>query len=689
MCAEFRLTLHPEHRSSDHQHTMTTDSLITMWCSDWMDAWDHHGGQQNPVSRRRLARDIAEMVNDPYTNAELIPNRSSLDDACLILRTGTRLVHVSLRFRADYPRTPPYTYIDGRVRHPGPDVLLCSASLASQNEDKSAYTIKTFAMHLLSMFDGDTELAVSPDGIEFRTQSKWEAYKCSCCGIGILQNGSLDFEYWMLHRYYRSGRLRSLGFTMDDLTGPTEPRTIQSTLSIHDLPVEILNKILDDLEIQDIVRFGQAWGKIEDIIETNVVIRDRELQCFVTKEHFTQSPLGIGIRNNDDDDDESRRLPLKLESEFDLISQTAFRNLGIRTSAYGCEFDEWLPLPLSERHWEQVKGDTFQCLDRLAETMYSGFRRSPTSDALDVLTTLMDNHVVKLFTNVEGRPTHGDMSGEGARGDTETTGLLQASEKGIESMFSLFHLLLCVAIAKPEFVAKANYMVRSFHSGSPPAQDMPGPGRILVALLISDVKVDTSFMARVVTEAITRNVPGLLARHPELSHLEPDGAASAYRLHHTFTGGLASYRALAFMDVFQRTVRPSTNGTTLKQARDALFHRRGFPPSATTAHLAAETRRVLAADSPRSFLAYLGMLPVPGARFLSGCLRDTVREGMRRGNVLAWPLDQAAVLVLRRTAEHWSTLPRTERLPPCPVWPPDWEVIARARALGYYPGGTP
>ncbi|KAI7779300.1 hypothetical protein LA080_000971 [Diaporthe eres] len=651
--------------------------------SAWRDAWDHDGGQQNPVSRRRLARDITEMVNDPYTNAELIPNRSSLDHACLILRTGTRLVHVSLRFRADYPRTPPYTYIDGRVRHPGPDVLLWSASLASQNEDKSAYTIKTFAMHLLSMFDGDTELAASPDGIEFRTQSKWEAYKCSRCGIGILQNGSLDFEYWMIHRYYQSGRQRILDFTMDDLTGPTEPRTIQSTLSIHDLPVEILNKILNHLEIQDIVRFGQAWGKIEDIIETNVVIHDRELQCFVTKEHFTHSPLGIGICDNEhDDDDDSRPAPFKLESEFDLISQTAFRDLGIRTSAYGYGVDEWLPLPLSERHWEQVKGDTFQCLDRLAETMHSGFRVSPNSDALDVLTTLMDNHAVKLFTNVDRQSTHGGTSGE------ETTGRLQASEKGIESMFFLFHLLLCVAVAKPEFVEKANNMVRSFCAGSPPAQDMPSPGRILVALLISDVKVDTSFMARVVTEAITRNVPALLTRHPELAHLEPDGAASAYRLHHTFTGNLASYRALMFMDVFQRTVRPSTNGTALKQARDALFHRRGFPPSAKTTHLAAETRRVLAADSLRSFLAYLGMLPVPGARILSGCLRDTVREGLRRGNVLAWPLDQAAVLVLRRTAEHWSTLPRTERLPPCPEWPPPWEVIARAQGLGYYPDRT-
>ncbi|KAG6354607.1 hypothetical protein INS49_004625 [Diaporthe citri] len=613
-----------------------------MWSSHWLPFGEHSGdllpigepfgAEQNPVSRRRLARDIAEMVNDPYPNTELTPGRWSLYEPCLVLNTGTRLVHVSLRFGADYPRTPPAIFIGGRARHPDPDGLLCSTSLASRDEDKSAYTIKTFAMHLLSMFDGDTELAVSPHGFELRIQSEWEEYKCSRC----------------------------------------KPPTTRNPPTIRDLPVEILNKILDHLEVQDIVRFGQAWDRIEEVVEANVAIRDRELQCFVTKEHLTHSPLGIGVRHGGGGggDDNSRPAPFDLELEFDLISQTAFRDLGIRTSAYGCRFGEWLPLPLSERHWEQVEGDALQCLDRLAETMYSGFRHSPTSDALDVLTTLMDAHVLKLFTNVERRQAAGGTSGGGARGYTEPAGHLQASEKGIESMFFLFHLL-CVAVARPELVDKANNMVRSFHAGSPPAHHMPSPGRILVALLISELEVDTSLMVSVVTEAITRNAPALLTRHPELSHLEPDGAASAYRLHHTFMGGLASYRALMFMDVFQRTVRPATNGTTLEQAATPSSSAAGSlprPPPPTS--------------PPRPAASW----PV---RFLSGCLRDAVREGMRRENVLAWPLDEAAVLVLRRTAEHWSTLPRTERLPPCPEWPPDWEIIARAQALGYYPDGTP
>lgn len=649
-----------------------------MWASNWL-PYGHFGAEQNPVSRRRLARDVAEMVDDPYPNTKLIPGSRSLSEACLILKKGTRHVHVALRFDADYPRTSPGIFIGNPARHADPDGLACSMSLASKNEDKSAYTIKTFAMHLLSMFDGDSELAASPHGIESRIPNPWGVFTCYHCGTRILQNGQLAFHQPLIRLRYLPERLRIPKSTIDDPPAPSEPRTSHGTPSIDDLPVEILSTILDHLEVQDIARFGQAWGKIENIIETNVVIRDRELQCFVTKEHYTHSPLGIGI-----DDGLSTAGSSELESEFDLISQAAFHDLGVRTSAYGHGFGEWLPLPLSERHWEQVQGDAFQCLDRLAEWVYSGSWFSPTSDALDVLTTFMDAHVLKLFTNVGRRQAAGGTSGEGARGDTWPTGHLQASEKGIESMFFLFHLLLCVAVARPELVDKANDMVRSFRAASPPALSMPKPGRILVALLISDVKVDAGFTVNVVTGAITRNVQALLTRHPELSYLEPDGAASAYRLHHTFMGSLASYRALMFMDIFQRTARPATNGTSLEQARDALFRRRGLPPSATTAYLAAETRRILAVDSFPGLLAYLGMLPVPGPRLLSGALRETVREARRR-YYMTWPLERDELLVLRRTAEHWSPLPSTERLPPCPESPPCWDVIARAEELGYYP----
>lgn len=624
------------------------------------------GSQQNPVSRRRLARDIAEMVSDPYPNTELIPSEQSLDEACLTLNTGAGLVHVTLTFGDNYPCVPPRAVICGiPVQHLYSDQTGCSLALSNTNSASTqAYTIKTMAIHLLSILNGETELvlATSPLHVEPRLRVDWRDNLCDFCGLLPLQSVLFDSAYypWIGVDAINLGADESSVPQPTGLRGPAEPTTIRH------LPNESLKQILEYLEVQDIVRFGQAWGRIDNIVEDNMVIRDRELQCFVTKEHFTHSPLGIGVS-----DDQAG--PFELESEFDLISLAAFRGLRVCTSAYGFEFHEWLPLPLSEKHWDQVKGDAVETLGTLAETVYSGFWHSPKSDAMDVLVAFMDNHVLKLFTNVERRPLDG--------------GQLQASEKGIEGLFSLFHLLLCLAVDNPEYVSKADEMVTSFQTGSTPTQDMPSPGRILMALLISSVETTDNFMINAVAETVKRNLPALLTRHPELLYMEPGGAASPYRLHHSFMGSLASYRALMFARLFIRRVRPSTNCTTLKQARDTLFRRHGFPRSATLAHLAAENRRILAVDSFPRFLEYLGVVQVPSARLLSAGLRVAVRDSSGWDHT-TWPLGQDDALVLRHTAEHWSTLPETEGLPPCPAQPTCGEVVSRARALGFYRDGV-
>lgn len=635
------------------------------------------GAQQNPVSRRRLARDIAEMVNEPYPNTKLIPSQRSLNEACLILNTGTRFVHVGLLFLQNYPRLLPEMFIDGRPIDLSRGDIGCSSILASDgSEYKQAYTIKTLAVHLLSIFDGETELGLSSDHVERRLQVDWQDSLCERCGLGTRQSGHFDFEYWWTD-------LDAINLDADESAsprpigsrGPGEPK------AIRDLPVELLNNILGYLDVEDIVRFGQAWDRIANIVEENVVIRDRELQCFVTKEHFTRSPLGIGVS-----DDEAS--PFELESEFDLVSLDAFLDLEVCISTYGFVFFDWLPLPLTEKHWEQVKGDALNALARLSQTVYSGVWHSPKSDLMDVLIAFMDNHVLKLFTNVERRPLDGGASRGGEQDYEEATGMLQVSEKGIEGLFSLFHLLLCLAVDNHEYVSKANEMVTSFQTGSTPTQDMPSPGRMLMVLLLSSVKTNNNFMIKAVAETVKRNVPTLLTRHPELLYMEPDGTASAYRLYHTFMGSRASYRTLMFADLFQRTVRPSTNGTTLTQARDALFRRHGFPFSSTLALLVAETRRILAVDSFAGFLEYLGVIQAPSAQLLSAGLRVAVRDSSGWDHT-TWALDQDEALVLRCTAEHWSTLPQTEGLPSCPAWPTCREVVAEARALGFYTDCTP
>ncbi|KKY31874.1 hypothetical protein UCDDA912_g08163 [Diaporthe ampelina] len=80
----------------------------------------------------------------------------------------------------------------------------------------------------------------------------------------------------------------------------------------------------------------------------------------------------------------------------------------------------------------------------------------------------VDDHIVKLCANLDILPGPG--------------GTL-----GIESLSFVFPLLLCLAVEGPDYVKKEKNMVKSFQTGNTTTtQDMPSPGHLLVAPLISD-----------------------------------------------------------------------------------------------------------------------------------------------------------------------------------------------------------
>lgn len=600
--------------------------------------------QQNPVSRRRLARDIAEMMKEPYPNIRFIPSQDSIVEACLHLVTKTRIIHVDLRFPANYIEIGPLITINGRADL---DELLeaevrCTDVLAGMGPRKQAYTLKTLAIHLLSMWDKNGQEPGKLWGWdEYWIRSKWEDFSCNKCGYPSIDTGAINPD-------------------ADDgsISQPAVLKRPNQSMTIFDLPSELKKNVLEHLEVQDIVRFGQAFDEIQHIIEEDVVIRDRELECFVTKEHFTQSPLGIGVHSPG-----YRPAPSTMDSEFDLISLAAFRDLGVRATAYNCGFGYWLPLALSERHWNRIKDEAYERLREIS---------CPRGevDLMGVLIGFMEDQTMKLFTFKK------DMDSS----DIEATHGLQDSDKGIESLCFIFHLMLCVAVDNPEYVDNANKMVEDFQTRNACTNDMPSPGRILAALLISDVRTNIEFLPKLFIETITRNVPELLENHAELGYRESDGTASSYRLYHTFKEGLVSYRTLMLLDVFQRKFRPATNGTTLEKACDLLFHRRGFPPSAALADLATERRRIMDVHSFTSLCNYLGIYRDTDERGFAGLLRQAVLDATGDRGLAYETLSRDESLVLRHAAEGSSSGPYllyTEDLPPCPDQPTLSEVRSK------------
>lgn len=637
---------------------------------------------QSPAALgKRLRRDIGEISNEPYSNIIFHLQDDSLTEACLKLKTSRGVVHMTMRFKPDYPLSAPVVLVDEPDSRPDfINACLCVLISHYGTDYTPAYTIKTIAILLLAEIAAETAASAQ---FPWRSYPRGKTYECHHCGLGTSDSGHFELAY--------TNRWNEL------YTTPTATKTSailrHSRLeapakTIHDLAVEILLLVLNHLPVEDILRFSKAWGHIARITKKHMVIRDRELQCFITKEGYKQSPLGIGLQFR------NPRLSF-LQPGFELISYVAFVDLGVRQPIYDHGFDDdlgnkmryWLPLPLAVEHWDKVKDYASQLLDYLSVKLPGAPTKPTRLNSMGVLATLMSDTIFKLTTDVHTMrwvpPRDANIY---PRQEHQTTSLLHPSEKTIQSLFSLFHILLCLALDKPEYVENANNVVQSFQAGQTSAKDLPRLEHLLVALLISDVETDESFAASLVTEIITRNVPALLTAHPGLSFMEPDNAASTYRIRHTFWGSLAPYRALMFAHLFQRIVRPAATGKTLEQSRDALFAERGLPHSATAAALADGLRQIRGVRSFNGLYRFMGLEPIINARTFSAFLRHTVRASMTQRDAQQAP-NQRMALVLRWDAEMFFGLPRTEGLPPPPHWS-SWAAWVMAWWIGRVPRRT-
>lgn len=616
----------------------------------------------DPPLRKRLLSDIAELQTKPYPNIRLHTNDSDVTQACLILTPpGSEPLHLRVKFPDDYPLQAPKVEIDTVIAHPNIFGTYICASILNKSEGYTpAYTLKGIAIQLLSFFSSEFieqdygGSAVNLDSYRasgkrnhhmYLGESTSKDFQCQSCRHGMPPSR-------------RAGK-RSPPGSPDPLSTGRSSSPTSGACFIDTLPDELLLIVLEDLDFEEMTRLARAWNRVGELITRFDVVRVRELQCFVLKENFQKRKLGVGVAVG------RQGRQGKLQSEFDLLSEAAFKQHWVRLSVHHMPFTKWLPLPISYGHWRRVKDDVDGALVQIA----TDARITGTDN---VLYAFMNDVIVKLNSDIEA-PKPADWYGETG----PTTTLHHASEKAIESYFHLFHLLLCLAVERPGIVARANRMIANFLRGRTTKTDVPNLGYLLTALLISDHHPTEALMKKIVTEAITRNVVWLLdakgAGLPELGYLETDHI-SQYRLKKTFDGSRTSYRLLMFSELFRRTARPSpttpspsptTTPTTTpspspaktptktpsystaattpsppSQATDKkpplshlladLFSRHGAPPPGAAAKMASEVRRLQQiADFP-SFLREMG-ITVPSASLFTKMLRDTVKASAAAG----------------------------------------------------------
>ncbi|OTA58865.1 hypothetical protein K449DRAFT_385425 [Hypoxylon sp. EC38] len=595
-----------------------------------------------PLLRRRLLEDIKELVEKPYPNITLHTYDHDISVACLVLTpTHYKPLHMTVSFPKHYPLYPPSIKMDTSVHHP--NVIgdyICATILRSTDDHTPAYTLKGIAIQLLSFFSSNSveqEYGGKKNLDDYRAEDKAliDEFRCRWCHFGKAHRPMYrpvkprDSAY--------DARVASDPVQWPDLQGATKPplRIPQpsipkvqhkevTTCEIDRLPNELLLLVIDNLDFDDMTHLARAWPRLSNIIRDFDVVRQRELQCFCLKKDYRSVNLGVGVSINRG----------QISSEFDLLSQDAYKGWGHRRSVNNIYFRHWLPLPISYQHWRRVKGDVKVSLSAMVQELRNV---GPFGEA-QVLFTFMNDVVVRLNQVVEKR----------GRNLVQKSNLRHASEKAIDSYFHLFHLLVCLAIKDHSLVDHANSLLRNFMDGKQSKQDCPNLGHLLIALLISDVEVTEALMKAIIIEAITRNVVWLFDRKgafmPELSFLE-DQPVSAYRLNKTFEGSRTSYRLLMFSELFRRTARPS-HKKPLTEVRDELFERHGAPPRNAAQELSETVRRLHTIDNFPAFLKEMGLLNKPDPRRFTEALRETVRKSMAKG-YSTWGLSKKHAMLLR------------------------------------------
>lgn len=631
---------------------------------------------------RRLLQDIAELQANPYPNIVLRMQEHDLQTACLILTpNGKEPLHLTILFCDDYPLRAPRLIIQSKIDHPNVyGSYICVSILNTTEGYTPAYTLKAIAIQLLSFFSSER---IEQDGggysVELATYNQYpvlasntdrnrdscetdrdSTYRCSKCGFGgstSLDNDLVLVDHTILPKplLWQDYPSRELDINQNAAANPVVlgkrdhdsmendegyKQTKQPQLRMIDrilaLPDELLLLVLDELDTGDLLAAGKVCNNFGKFLTSYDTIRMREVQCFCLKKSFLNAKLGVGVHLF-----YQGRFGT-LESEFDILSQQAFEKFEVRRSIQGLDFEYWLPLPISRRHWRSVKGDADTSLSQLAKAADIWDANDTERSNSNAVYSFMNSVVVKLSCEAEK-----------TWGCSPKSTLTHASEKAVESYFGLFHLLLCLATDRDQMVRDANRRCLRFLEGSTSKADCPDLGQLLVAALISDDGLTEDLTLAIIKEAVLRNVVWMLepkrGNMPDLSYIEPS-AVSNYRLQRTFDNNASkvSYRLLMFLALFYKTAR--IPGKSLSAIRDGMFDAHGAPPKGTAERLAGEIRKIRTVNSFPEFFEVMGLKETPSKEVFCTFLKKTIKDSVRAGYSRE-PISQWEALAIRKSRE--------------------------------------
>jgi ubiquitin-protein ligase/stress response protein SCP2 len=291
-------------------------------------------------------------------------------------------------------------------------------------------------------------------------------------------------------------------------------------------------------------------------------------------------------------------------SSMDILSLTAFRDIGVRRNVWNEKFNAWLPLYLNDEHFERALPYIKALCVQLSPQGGPGKLFFP-SMVLDVLPKLLCTFVVLISD----------------RG-------LAASERALEGYCQLHRLFLALMDRYPSLTTLVEERLKSFieSEGARHKDQCKSLGELIPLLSVSRRYTWRDLVLPYLQENFARNFLWAANAFPELARTN---LPAAERLAKTFEGSTISRRLTLFNAYFASYVA-HPRGMSLEDVKDRLDMYHGRPPLHVKRDMQRAVVRIMAVKSWGEFFTLAGVT-VPTEPKLVAILEGSLRTSLRLG----------------------------------------------------------
>jgi len=365
-------------------------------------------------------------------------------------------------------------------------------------------------------------------------------------------------------------------------------------------PVGVFQDIIEFLPMGDIINARSSCYTVRKVIEDAAIIPRREVHCFITKQSWKETVLGIGLTC---EKSEAGNLE-EVQPNMEFLSLEEWEN-GHRQSAWGEKLTDFLVLPVSRQHFN--KELVVKYMEKFGASYRLGAGHS-ANEILNIFSKLMNMCVVTMMQETQGG---------------------KCNEKLLTGYTQFHHLLLSLNDVFPEVSKLAQKRVNAFIS-TPSSRHKkhgtPDLGKLLVMASLCPGLDWKKFNRVLFIECSTRRVLWYLKDCSALANTDHDDEEYCQKV---FELTETSRCVVAFQVAFLKTLALPKEGESLNDVLGKYYVRYGQPRSADMESLFKQAKAIVECKTWKEHLEQIGLDGMVSGTDLARILKMSVERSLK------------------------------------------------------------